>query len=63
MKKLLSIVLLFSCLLETTPWNTMQPCIASTITPSEQIVENDNSSISTENSLISYYDVYGEVYK
>lgn len=63
MKKILSIVLLFSCLLETTPWNTVQPCIASTITPSEQIVESDNSSISTENSLISYYDVYGEVYK
>ncbi len=63
MKKLLSIVLLFSCLLEATPWNTMQPCIASTITPSEQIVESDNSSISTENSLVSYYDVYGEVYK
>ncbi len=63
MKKLLSIFLLFSCLLEATPWNTMQPCIASTITSSEQIVESDNSSSSTETSLVSYYDVYGEVYK
>lgn len=63
MKKLLSIFLLFSCLLEATPWNTMQPCIASTITSSEQIVESDNSSSSTETSLVRYYDVYGEVYK
>ena len=56
MKKLLSIVLLFSCLLETTPWNTMQPCIASTITPSEQIVESENTSISTKDSQVSSYN-------